>query len=333
MPHGPSRAAAEAVARVLQENPHGGRYSFNNHDRDQSESKRIARLAVAATVLLAIGLLVTWITVGSGSTNIVFAEVAEALDNLRTATFDETMEIKDPMNGKTTPHNRRPCSLHRRATYARCRCPRVVPPRTRAASIMILDRQTMKGLSLVPEQKAGHYDRPLEDEEARRPVESVRDGAATRSGREQQPWREDPSRWARRRSMGVWSSAFGPITATWQTWLSGPIRRLPGSSESNLTTPGGSGHSVMSNFRYDMELDPSLFSLEPPAGYTVQNMEVKMPVEDDLVNVLRLVAEHNDGTFPAALGIEQQGIPAGHPSGLNSETQKFIKEPEAAEAS
>ena len=28
----------------------------------------------------------------------------------------------------------------------------------------------------------------------------------------------------------------------------------------------------MSNFRYDMELDPSLFSLEPPAGYTVQNM-------------------------------------------------------------
>ncbi len=62
----------------------------------------------------------------------------------------------------------------------------------------------------------------------------------------------------------------------------------------------------MSNFRYDMELDPSLFSLEPPAGYTVNNMEVTMPVEDDLVNVLRLVAEHNDGTFPAAIGMSNK---------------------------
>ena len=73
----------------------------------------------------------------------------------------------------------------------------------------------------------------------------------------------------------------------------------------------------MSNFRYDMELDPSLFSLEPPAGYTVHNMEMTMPVEDDLVNILRLIAEHNDGTFPSAIGNEQQGIPASHPSGFN----------------
>ena len=62
----------------------------------------------------------------------------------------------------------------------------------------------------------------------------------------------------------------------------------------------------MSNFRYDMELDPSLFSLEPPAGYTVQNMEATMPVEDDLVNILRLIAEHNDGTFPAAIGMNNK---------------------------
>ncbi len=66
----------------------------------------------------------------------------------------------------------------------------------------------------------------------------------------------------------------------------------------------------MSNFRYDMDLDPSLFSLEPPAGYTVQNMEAKMPVEDDLVNILRLIAEHNDGAFPAAIGTNKEYMQA-----------------------
>ncbi len=64
--------------------------------------KRIAKLAVAATILVALGILVSWMTIGGGSTNIAFAEVAKALDNLRTATYDVTMEMKDPMDGKTT---------------------------------------------------------------------------------------------------------------------------------------------------------------------------------------------------------------------------------------
>ena len=86
--------------------------------------------------------------------------------------------------------------------------------------------------------------------------------------------------------------------------------------------PGGSGHGVMSNFRYDMELDPSLFSLEPPAGYTVKNMEVTMPVEDDLVNILRLVAEHNDGTFPAAIGMNNKEFQQAIQAASMSETAK-----------
>ena len=106
-----------------------------------------------------------------------------------------------------------------------------------------------------------------------------------------------------------------------------------------LNMPGGSGHGVMSNFRYDMELDPSLFSLEPPAGYTVQNMDVTMPVEDDLVNILRFVAEHNDGTFPAAIGMNnkefQQAMQAAAHVGnsksfcKNRKLQSFCKELQA----
>ena len=83
----------------------------------------------------------------------------------------------------------------------------------------------------------------------------------------------------------------------------------------------------MSNFRYDVELDPSLFSLEPPAGYTVNNMDAKMPVEDDLVGVLRLIAEHNDGTFPAAIGMSNKEYLQAIQAASISETQKLIKEP------
>ena len=56
--------------------------------------KRIAKLAVAATILVALGILVSWMTIGGGSTNIAFARVADALDSLRSATFDVTSESK-----------------------------------------------------------------------------------------------------------------------------------------------------------------------------------------------------------------------------------------------
>ena len=92
--------------------------------------------------------------------------------------------------------------------------------------------------------------------------------------------------------------------------------------------PGGSGHGVMNNFRYDMDLDPSLFSLEPPAGYTVNNIEVKMPVEQDLINTLRIVAEHNDGTFPAALGMTDKEYLQAMQAVSKEEMEKFVKTPE-----
>ena len=92
--------------------------------------------------------------------------------------------------------------------------------------------------------------------------------------------------------------------------------------------PGGSGHGVMNNFRYDMELDPSLFSLEPPEGYTVNSMEVTMPVEGDLVNTLRLIAEHNDGTFPSALGMTNKEYLQAIQEVSKEEVEKFVKTPE-----
>ena len=61
----------------------------------------------------------------------------------------------------------------------------------------------------------------------------------------------------------------------------------------------------MNNFRYDVDLDPSLFSLEPPAGYSTQAMNMTIPVEEDLLSTLRTIAEHSKGLFPAKPGINK----------------------------
>lgn len=287
--------------------------------------KRIAKFAVAATVLVALGLLISWMTIGGGSTNIAFAEVAKALDNLRTVTYDCTTEMKNPMDGKTTTIT--------------MKCFFLAPSRERVemsmsmgsakdqgSSIMILDHQAMKGLTLAPEQKLAIT---IDLSKIKKPAgpsnmfemvrQLVREGS-TGSG-------------AKVESLGK-KEIDGRVAVGFRTrnnmadmtfWADPQTAHLV---QVEMDFPGGSGHGVMSNFRYDMELDPSLFSLEPPAGYTVNNMDVKMPVEDDLVNVLRLIAEHNEGTFPAAIGMSSKEFQRAIQAVSMSETQKFLKEPE-----
>ena len=83
----------EAVARVL-EAVREADVDPAYHSRKDQKMKRIAKIAVAATVLVAIGILVSWMVIGGGSGNIAFARVAEALDSLRSATYDVTSEAK-----------------------------------------------------------------------------------------------------------------------------------------------------------------------------------------------------------------------------------------------
>ena len=287
--------------------------------------KRIVKLAVAATILVALGLLVSWFMIGGGSTNIAFAEVAKALDNLRTATYDCTMEMKNPMDGKTN-------TTTMKAFFLAPSCERVEmsmsmgSAKDKGSSIMILDHQAMKGLTLAPEQKLAttiDLSKIKKPSGPSNPFEMVR-----------QLIREGSSNPGEKvESLGK-KEIDGRVLVGFRThsnmadqtfWADPQTARLV---RIEVNFPGGSGHGVMSNFCYDMELDPSLFSLEPPAGYTVNNMDVKMPVEDDLINVLRLIAEHNDGTFPAAIGMSSKEYQQAIQAASKSEVEKFVKEPE-----
>ena len=55
--------------------------------------------------------------------------------------------------------------------------------------------------------------------------------------------------------------------------------------------------STLSDFTFNVDMDESLFSTEPPPGYTVQNekMNVSQPEEKDLLKTFRTYSELSGG--------------------------------------
>lgn len=291
------------------------------------QMKRIAKLTVAATIFVAFGILVVWTTIGGGSTNIAFAEMAKALDGLRTATYDVMMESKNPMDGKTTTTTMKAFFLA--PSLERIEMSMSLgSTKDKASSIMILDHQAMKGLTLAPTQKLATT---IDLSKIKKPAgpsnpfemvrQLVREGSGSPGEKVESLGKKEIDG---RMAIGFRTHSNMADQTFWADPQTSRIVRI------DVDMPNMNGHGVMSNFRYDMELDPSLFSLEPPAGYTVNNMEATMPVEDDLVNILRLIAEHNDGTFPAAIGMTNKEYQQAIQAASISETQKLIKEPETA---
>jgi outer membrane lipoprotein-sorting protein len=276
--------------------------------------KRIARIAIAATVLAAIGFIVSWFVIGDGSSNIAFARVAEALDSLRSATFDMTSEVKgekgQPSRTTTgkgfflTPSRQRMESF---VTHSKERTEVNQGP----TSIMIADGQAGKCIMLMPKAKlAMAMDMKKMSEDMKKSAKGappdlfemvrrlVREGS---SGTGKQAERLGKQKIDGHEAVGFRTqNPIGDMTLWADPKTARPIRiELIGEMFTNV-------HMVMNNFRYDMDLDPSLFSLEPPEGYSTQTMNMTMPVEEDLVRTLRTVAEHNKGVFPAKLGMNKE---------------------------
>jgi outer membrane lipoprotein-sorting protein len=318
---------AGAVARVLQEIPAMDIIPLTITTRTR-KMNRIARIAVAATVLLAISTFASWMVIGGGSGNIAFAEVAKALENLQTATYDCAMEMKNPTDGKTITTNMK-CFFLAPSRERTEMSMSMGSGKKKGSSVMILDHQAMKGLTLEPEQKLATA---IDLSKIKRPA----GGPSNMFEMVRQLVREGRSGSGKNvESLGK-KEIDGRVAVGFRTrgnmanqtfWADPQTARLV---RIDVDMPGSNGHGVMSNFRYDMELDPSMFSLKPPAGYTVNNLEAKLPVEDDLVNTLRLIAEHNDGTFPAAIRPSNKEYQQAIQAASMSETQKLMKEPETA---
>jgi outer membrane lipoprotein-sorting protein len=269
--------------------------------------KRIVRLAVAGSILVAVGVFACSII--GGSSNVAFAQVAQALESLRSATFDMTITVRDYMGREEEDGNLKPPTVMTAKGYF------LAPSLQRmemgangseSTSIMIMDEKAGKGLMLAPNQKLAIT---LDAQELARDKKSspnmfetarqlVREANSTGVKAESLGTKEIDGRTAvgfrvqsNMQDMTLW---VDPETAR-------PIR---------IELVSGMSDGGLSNFRYDVDLDPSLFSFEPPAGYTVQAMNVAKPSEEDLIRTLRIVAEHNNGLFPAKFGMNVEVMKA-----------------------
>ena len=177
--------------------------------------KRIVKVALAVSILVVLGLLVSWLTIGSGSTNVVFADVGRALDNLRSATFDIAAEVKDPITGKTNTTLLKGFYL----APSRERIETVMSndsARHTERSITIFDGRLAKGLVLMPKSKtATRLDASRMGEQTFDPSEPFRTvRQLVREGRTGSDVKVESL--ARGKSMGTWWLAF-ERTATWPT--------------------------------------------------------------------------------------------------------------------
>lgn len=315
--------------------------------------KRILKFAVAATILVAVGTLVSWLAIYGGSTSIAFADVAKALDNLRSATFDLTSEAMDD-NGKpaatasgkgfflapsrqrvemsteiaadaaskaAAEAARRHHAADKQAAEAAAKAAAdaiALVPKTKMTQVMIVDSQAAQAIMLMPNMKMAvamdmkkMYEQMKKSpggtppdlfEMVRRIVREESSGTGEKA--KQLGKKAIDGRQAVGFSVHNAMNGLGDMTLWADPQTARPIRiEMAGEL-------GAKFRMVMNNFRYDVPLDPSLFSLEPPAGYSTQTVDMTMPTEEDLLRTLRTVAEHNKGLLPRSLSMNKEVMEA-----------------------
>jgi outer membrane lipoprotein-sorting protein len=270
----------------------------------QSTSKfnRIARVAVAATIFVALGFLASWITSGRSS-NISFAAVVAVVEHLRSATFDMNVVMKGDSN----------VTMKAKGSFLAPSGQRIEGASKalrHGDMVLIADYDAAKCIVLMPKQKmAIVVDSEKIKEQINNPMTCmfetmrcfVREGRS-RSG--QSVATIGKKEIDGKTAVGfVAQSSMGEMVLWADPETARPVRI-------ELDMPAMKTHGVLSNFEYDVDLDPSLFSLEPPQGYLVQTMNVASPLEKGLIETLRAVAQQRNGDFPAKLGMNREVMDA-----------------------
>jgi outer membrane lipoprotein-sorting protein len=264
--------------------------------------RRIVRIAVAASILAAVGVFVSWV-VKEGSSNIAFANVGYVLEHLQSATFDMTMQMAGRDNTVT---------MRAKGSF-------LAPSRQRIEAarkgdmygdmVIIADYETAKGIVLLPTPRiAVVIDSAKIKDQIHNPMACmfemmrclVREGRS-RSGRVTPVGKKEIDGqtvvgFLARCPMGDMTLWADPRTAK-------PVYI-------ELDMPAMKVHGVLNNFRYNVQLDPSLFSLKPPPGYVAETMNVGLPLEQGLIQTLRAVAEQRNGMFPKQLGMNREVLDA-----------------------
>ena len=272
----PDRVARlAAVVRQAAERP----YSITIIQRIKNMRPR-TRIAVAATVLVAILGLLSWLVPGS-VVSVAFADVAEALTNVRSATWKSTMTVIT--DHKTT------CATSTIEMYLAPSHDRTetMSLKTGSKTIEIEDGEKNKAIRLDPVKKTAlvideYYDlkkHPSENDLGRgfqrlqKLVADAKDGklgkvdrlgAKTIDGHPAEGFHFIQDR---RVEITIWadSKTLLPVRVEKRLLIIDKSTNATGDSNKDLSEV----RIVMSDFQVDVKLDKSLFSLDVPDGYTV----------------------------------------------------------------
>jgi hypothetical protein len=264
--------------------------------------KHITKLAVAASILAAVGFLVFWMSLGS-STNIAFADVAKALEGVRSATYDETCSISvtTSSQGRATTTKRTTKNKVYFLASSRTRTEghaQVGGEANGLDTIIITDEAAWKCLILFPSWKSASAldmkELTNRDKPANGPqptiFEIVRQIVREANG----------GKGGHVEALGT-KEIDGHPAVGFKRSRSGKVLEMIFWADPETARPLRVEYPnhVMDHFRYDVDLDPALFSIDPPAEYI-------KAAEDHIVNFLRFCAKHHNGIFPPKILEDQE---------------------------
>lgn len=238
----------------------------------------ITKLAAAAVII--VGVLVGLFQLGNGT--VTFAQVVEPILNARTVVIDFIVgsEGSGPV-------------MHDIVVGSRIR--RTI---SNMDTIMVIDLDSAKLLTLDPPSKSAAYvniEGPLKDgtknilELVRNSVSSIKGVPVEELGHQDIDGHK---------AIGFRVSNPNVELTIWaDSDTAKPIR---------IELRLGQSHYVLKNIEFDVPVDDSLVSMEPPAGYTLSDKVFDMSqfTEQDFITVLRLWAEHLlGGSFPQSLSV------------------------------
>ncbi len=274
--------------------------------------KPMTRIAVTAAVLIALFGLVSWLAPPWTMISPAFAQVAEALNKVESATWKSETVVKGPENKAVTwtATNMFLAPSHERTE--------TTADGGKTKGISITDGQKDKAITLVPTAKTAvviELKNLPKESPFGRTFQGLRQLVAlAQNGKAGKVERLGEKVIDGRRAEGF-RIELGAIEI--KLWAD-PKSLLPIRIEETTANP--ETRIVMTDFQTGIELDKSLFSVDVPAGYTVQQtMQVdlsKKPIQY-VADALKMAAECNDGLFPPELrgehgidGIIQRGLPA-----------------------
>jgi len=253
----------------------------------------VTKIAAAAVIIIAVLTGIHYFGISIPGTSVVFADVVERLHNARTMTYtaNATTEIE---------------IAFKKPGYMRTTMP--------GGFVTVIDWTQGKGLSTLPTRNQF-----IEMEMSNLPHDPAQHQFNVIEKLRTLPERADEE-------LGT-SEIDGRVLQGFRVteedvintvWIDPQTRDLVRVETEFINAPGM--NVVMTDFQFDVELDDSLFSLTPPAGYT--RIEVQADVsgvtEHDLIEYLRVWSSWTkDGTFPPTLNpmelqkvsmeMEQQG--------------------------